>query len=104
MMLYDPNSASIYPAYLEFARKSLKPVVEKPSQSAHDFLAANGDYQAHPSPLLAHWIYQAATVVLRLNAQTGEDFGNFDHLTQRLDSLGQRWIVAGLFLKLDRHA
>lgn len=83
--------------HLDFAKRLLKLVAEEaPSQSVRDFLAANVDYQAHPSPLLAHWTYQAAIVVLRLNAQTGEDFGKVEHLTRRLEALGQRWFVAGM--------
>lgn len=104
MTLHDPNATNIHPRYLEFAKKLLRPVVEEPSQSVRDFLAANIDFQAHPSPLLAHWMYQAATVVLRLNGQTGEDFGNVDHLTRRLESLGQRWLVASMFLSLTVNA
>lgn len=91
----------MHPGYLEFAKTLLKPVVEEPSQSVQNFLAADIDYQAHPSPLLAHWIYQAATLVLRLNAQTGDDFGKYEHLSRRLEALGQRWMVAGILSILD---
>lgn len=97
MTLSDPNCASLHPMHLEFAKRLLKPVAEEaPLQSVKDFLAANVDYQAHPSPLLAHWIYQAAIVVLRLNAQTGDDFGKVEHLIRRLDALSQRWLVASM--------
>lgn len=95
--LHDPNAANTHPAYLAFAKGLLQPVVEEPSQSVKDFLAANIDYQAHPSPFLGHWIYHAGTVVLRLNAQTGEDFGKVEHLTQRLEALAQRWLSAGMW-------
>lgn len=95
MTLHDPNSARVDPIHLDFARMLLKPVVEEPSQSVIDFLAANLDYQAHPSPLLSHWIYQAATVVGRLNAQTGDDFGRVENLMARLEHLNRRWLVAG---------
>ncbi|KAI4197416.1 MAG: hypothetical protein LQ346_003012 [Caloplaca aetnensis] len=95
--LHDPNAANTHPAYLGFAKGLLQPVVEEPSQDVREFLAANIDYQAHPSPLLGHWIYQAGTVVLRLNAQTGEDFGKVEYVTQRLEALGQRWLSAGMW-------
>ncbi|KAI4168674.1 MAG: hypothetical protein LQ348_007455 [Seirophora lacunosa] len=101
MTLSDPNCASLHPMHLDFAKRLLKLVAEEaPSQSVRDFLAANVDYQAHPSPLLAHWTYQAAIVVLRLNAQTGEDFGKVEHLTRRLEALGQRWFVAAAYLQI----
>ncbi|KAI4289890.1 MAG: hypothetical protein L6R35_000831 [Caloplaca aegaea] len=101
MTLSDPNCASLHPMHLEFAKRLLKPVAEEaPLQSVKDFLAANVDYQAHPSPLLAHWIYQAAIVVLRLNAQTGDDFGKVEHLIRRLDALSQRWLVATAYLHI----
>ena len=93
--LHDPNSARIDPIYLDFAKRLTKPVVEEPSENVAAFLAANIDHQMHPSPLLAHWIYQVATVVGRLNAQIGDDFGRAETLMSRLGFLNRRWLVAG---------
>ncbi|KAI4170526.1 MAG: hypothetical protein LQ343_004903 [Gyalolechia ehrenbergii] len=95
MTLHDPNSARIDPMHLDFAKGMLKPAAEEPSQSVADFLAAKIDYQAHPSPLLAHWIYQAATVVGRLNVYIGDDLGKIENLMARLEHLNRRWLVAG---------
>lgn len=81
--------------HLDFAKGMLKPAAEEPSQSVADFLAAKIDYQAHPSPLLAHWIYQAATVVGRLNVYIGDDLGKIENLMARLEHLNRRWLVAG---------
>ncbi|KAL8843355.1 MAG: hypothetical protein Q9170_000213 [Blastenia crenularia] len=97
MTLHDPNAARIDPMHLDFAMNLVKPVAEELPQSVADFLSANIDYQAHPSPLLGHWIYQAATVVGRLNAQTGDNFGRIENLLSRLEYLNRRWLVAGKF-------
>lgn len=95
MTLHDPNSARIDPMHLDFAKGMLKPVAEEPSQSVADFLAATVDYQAHPSPLLGHWIYQATTVIARLNVYIGDDFCKAEYIMARLEHLSRRWLVAG---------
>ncbi|KAL8945079.1 MAG: hypothetical protein Q9216_000063 [Gyalolechia sp. 2 TL-2023] len=100
MTLHDPNSARIDAIHLEFVRGMLKPMVEEPPQSVADFLAANLDYQAHPSPLLCHWIYQAATVVSRLSPYIGDDIGTIENLMARLEHLNRRWLVAGAYLHI----
>lgn len=100
MTLHDPNSARIDPMHLDFAKGMLKPVVEEPSQSVADFLAANIDYQANPSPLLGHWIYQAATVIRRLNVYLGDDYCRIENLMARLQHLNRRWLVAGAYLHI----
>ncbi|KAL9596276.1 MAG: hypothetical protein Q9219_005906 [cf. Caloplaca sp. 3 TL-2023] len=100
MTLHDPNAARIDPIHLDFAKQLVKPVVEDLSQSIKDFLIGNIDHQAHPSPLLSQWIYQAATVVGRLNAQTGDGLGKFENIALRLECLNHRWLVAGTYLRI----
>lgn len=67
-------------------------VVEETFSSPPRFLVGN------PSPLLIHWMYQAASVYSRLLRVTeNEDSGLLENLKLQLRTSRRRWMVAGSF-------
>lgn len=77
----------------------LKTVAEETSSSAADFLAGEAGPVANPSPFLAHWSYQAASVYSRLVTETdcsGRDPAPLSNLITKLKILQKRWMVAGM--------
>lgn len=91
-ILHDPSSSRTDPNFVQFAKDILVSVVEETFSGPPRFIVGNR------SPLLIHWIYQAASVYSRLLRVTeNEDSGLLESLKLQLRTLKRRWMVAGIF-------
>lgn len=80
------------PKFVQLAQEVLRSLVEETFSSQPRFLVGN------PSPLLIHWMYQAASVYGRLLRVTeNDDSGLLENLKLQLKTLKRRWMVAGMF-------
>lgn len=89
-ILHDLSSSRTDQTFVRFARELLS-VVKETFSSSPRFVAGN------PSPLLIHWMYQAASIHSRLFRVTdNEDSELLENFKLQLRTLNRRWMVAGI--------